>query len=152
GFITALVCIPLAKKDPPIRGLCLVTVGAAFLWSAASGYSRYGILIELTSGAILVWFTVYLRKTFGHLRSPLRWLPSIAVTCLLLAQAAMALEYSAHHEWSTRPTLLTHPENLRDAKLVLRDRNVTSGLSSEERASIANVDVWVTSNVKTTAF
>src|SRR3989440_3682180 len=152
GFITALVCIPLAKKDLTIRGLCLVTVLAAFLWSAATGYSRYGIFIELTSGAILVWFIVYLWKTFSHLRSPLRWLPSIAVSCLLLAQAAMALEYSAHHEWSTRPTLLTRPETLRDAKLVLRDRNVTTGLSEEERASIANVDVWVASNVKTTAF
>ncbi|HXI26313.1 MAG TPA: NBR1-Ig-like domain-containing protein [Pyrinomonadaceae bacterium] len=152
GFIAALVCIPLAKKDPAIRGLCIVTVVAAFLWSAASGYSRYGIFIELTSGAILVWLTVYLWKRLGHLRSPLRWLPSIAVTCLLLAQAAMALAYSAHHEWSTRPTLLTRPENLRDAKLLLSDRNVTSGLSDEERAAIANVDVWVTSNVKTTAF
>ena len=126
--------------------------GAVQLWSAASGYSRYGIFIELTSGAILVWFTVYLWKRFGHLRSPLRWLPSIGVSCLLLAQAAMALEYSAHHEWSTRPTLLTRPETLRDAKLVLRDRNIISGLSDDERAPIANVDVWVTSNVKTTAF
>jgi hypothetical protein len=152
GFIAALVCLPLAKKDPTIRGLCIVTVVAAFLWSAASGYSRYGIFIELTSGAILVWFTVYLWKRFNHVRSPLRWLPSIAVICLLLAQAAMALAYSAHHEWSTRPTLLTHPENLRDANLLLRDRNVTSGLSSEERLLIANVDLWVTSNVKTTAF
>ncbi|HYV23826.1 MAG TPA: hypothetical protein VE969_01215 [Pyrinomonadaceae bacterium] len=152
GFIAALVCLPLAKKDPTIRGLCIVTVVAAFLWSAASGYSRYGIFIELTSGAILVWFTVYLWKRSNHVRSPLQWLPSIAVTCLLLAQAAMALAYSAHHEWSTRPTLLTHPENLRDANLLLRDRNVTSGLSSEERLLIANVDLWVTSNVKTTAF
>src|ERR1041385_7444827 len=152
GFIAAFVCIPLAKKDPAIRGLCIVTVVAAFLWSAASGYSRYGIFIELTSGAILVWFTVYLWKRFSPVRSPLRWLPSIGVTGLLLAQAAMALAYSAHHEWSTRSTLLTRPENLRDAKLLLRDRNVTSGLSDEERAAIANVDVWVTSNVKTTAF
>jgi len=152
GFIAALVCIPLAKKEPTIRGLCLVTVLAAFLWSAASGYSRYGIFIELTSGAILVWFIVYLWKTFGHLRSPLRWLPSITMGCLLLAQAAMALAYSAHHEWSTRPTLFTHPESLRDVNMLLHDRNVTSGLSDEERAAIANIDVWVTSNVKTTAF
>lgn len=152
GFITALVCIPLAKKDRTIRGLCIVTVAAAVLWSAATGYSRYGIFMELTSGAILVWLTVYSWKVLGPLRSPVRWLPTLTVSCLLVVQAATAVAYAAHHEWSTRPTLVSHPENLRDLKLILRDRNVTGGLSKEELASIANVDVWVTSNVKTTVF
>src|SRR5687767_3456493 len=41
GVIAALICLVLARKDGPVRALCLITLLAALLWSAASGYSRY---------------------------------------------------------------------------------------------------------------
>ena len=152
GFIVAVICIVLARKEPSIRALSIFTVVGALLWSAASGYSRYAIVVELTSGIILVWAAGHLWKTFGYSLSPLRRMPTIALSLLLGAQAVFAVKYSMHYEWSSRATVLTDAAVLHEANYLFRDRNLTNFLTDDERALFHNVDVWVVSDVKTTAF
>jgi hypothetical protein len=129
-----------------------VTVVASLLWSMASGYSRYAIFVELTGGAILVWLAMYLWQAFADARRPLRWSLSTGLCLLFLAQAAMALVYTSRYEWSMRPTLWAMPETSRQVAYVLSDRHLNSFLTEEERDLFRGVDVWVTSDVKTTAF
>lgn len=152
GFGAAVICIPLAKKEPSIRALSILTLVASVLWSAASGYSRYAIFVELTSGVILVWLATFLWRSLARVRPLLRWLPQIGLTLLLLAQAALALIYTSRYEWSMRPTILAMPGTSHELVNVLRDRNLPRALNDEERALIEKVEVWVTSTVKTTAF
>jgi len=64
----------------------------------------------------------------------------------------MALLYTSRYEWSMRPTLWAMPETSRQLAYVLRDRHLDSFLSEEARDVFRGVDVWVTSDVKTTAF
>src|SRR5437016_4669815 len=56
GFVLAAVCFVFLRGTLSIRQLSFITLLGAFLWSAGTGYSRYAIYLELTSGIILVWF------------------------------------------------------------------------------------------------
>ena len=151
GIIAAIVCLFLAKGESVIRGTSFVTLISAILWSTASGYSRYAIFVEITSGILIVWLIVRLSNRFGF--KSLRVIPQVALALLLLAQVAFALNYANDYEWSMRGTVFVHRlrYTLREAGQLLRDRDLSDYLSPDDRHSLNDVDVWIETAYKTTA-
>lgn len=152
GVVTALVCLFLAKGDRVIRNIAFVMLMSAILWSAASGYSRYAIFVEITSGFLIVWLVIHLSTRFGF--KSVRSIPQVALALLLLAQVALALNYSNTYEWSMRGTVIDHrlPYTLREASEMFRDRDLNEYLSPEDQLALGDVNVWVETAYKTTAF
>lgn len=67
-----------------------------------------------------------------------------------MAQFGAANNYAYKYEWSMRATLFNQPKPYRrDLRFVFRDRHLADFLSSDERATIAEVEVWVVSNIMT---
>ena len=151
GIIAAIVCLFLAKGEWLIRGTSFVTLISALLWSAASGYSRYAIFLEITSGILIVWLIVRLSSQFAF--KSLRVIPQAALALLLLAQVGLALNYANDYEWSMRGTVFVHRlrYTLREAGQLLRDRDLSGYLSPDDRHSIDDVEAWIETAYKTTA-
>jgi hypothetical protein len=151
GVIAALACIPMAKNDRLIRGLAIMTLLGALLWSIASGYSRYAIFVEITSGILLVWIMLYLSKAFAV--KSLGLISTGAVALVLLAQVTLTFGYAYRYEWSTRATLVDHRlrYTVTEARQLLRDRHLNDYLAPEDRTAMDDVGTWVETTYKTTA-
>jgi hypothetical protein len=151
GFIIGLICVLLPRIDRRIRLLSFVLLSGSLLWSATVGYIRYALYLELLSGILLLYLASRLASSAQLLRKqPLR----LALLCLtggvLLAQFGASIHYAYNYEWSMRPTLFDQPKAYRrDLRFVFRDRHLADFLTSDERASIAGVEVWVVSNIMT---
>jgi hypothetical protein len=146
GAAGALAGVVLAWKDKQLRGLCFLTLAGLLLWSAASGYVRYAIFLELTAGAILVMLVADLMMK--------KWQLGLALValCLLGAQAALACRYVGKTEWSGRPTILKLPAAWkRETQYVLRDRSLRLFSPKPDRTRFAQVEVWIESSMKTSA-
>ena len=153
GFFASIACVFLARKDRTIFSLSVITLLGCLLWSFASGYSRYAIYLELTSGILLVWFVHALWRTLRHAPALVRWSLPIFIGVLCMAQAIAGLAYSSDYEWSMRGTILRHrlPYTLYEAKNVLRDRNLQSYLSPDDKNAVSTVNGWLETSYKTTA-
>jgi hypothetical protein len=153
GFILAVAGLVLARKDQKIRGLCFITLAGLLLWSASSGYSRYAIYLELTSGVIVIWFWLYIRKRSAFLSRPGRLMAQAPLAFLILAQTGLALNNSREYEWSMRPTIFHYPTRrlVQESKEFFRDRSLSSYLSPDDRTLVDRVEVWVETTYKTTA-
>lgn len=152
GFIMAVVGLILARRDLKIRGLCFITLAGTLWWSAGSGYSRYAIYLELTSGIILIWFFWYIWKHSARLSLPKRLLAQVPLGILILAQTGLALNYASQYEWSMRETNFSERGGLsREWKNLFRDRSLSAYLAPEDRALMDRVEVWVETTYKTTA-
>lgn len=152
GYLLAPICLIIAKGNRDVRAIAFITLIGAILWSASSGYIRYVLLLELTSGILLIWLVWFIwKKTVS---SP-RWarLSAQGALCLLLAaQSALALNYVSRWEWSTRETILNRETFFREEYLnLLRDRSLASYLPNSDLALFKNVDVWIETTYKTSA-
>jgi hypothetical protein len=153
GFSVTVACLVLARKDQKIRGLCFITLAGLLLWSASSGYSRYAIYLELTSGVIVIWSWLYIRKRSAFLSRPVRFLAQAPLAILILAQIGLAFNYARQYEWSMRETIFNIPTRrlVQESKEFFRDRSLSSYLSPDDRALIDRVEVWVETTYKTSA-
>jgi hypothetical protein len=144
GAAGALIALALAWKDKQLRGLCFITLAGLLLWSAASGYVRYAIFLELTAGALLVILVVHLMMK--------KWQLGLALValCLLGAQAAVACRYVAKTEWGGRPTIFKLPAAWkRETQYLLRDHSLRQFSPKPDRTRFAQVEVWIESGIKT---
>ena len=60
GYVAAGVCLLIARGNRDIRAIAFTTLMGSVLWSATSGYIRYALFLELTSGILLIWLVQYL--------------------------------------------------------------------------------------------
>ncbi len=153
GYILAAVCLLIARGDRNIRAIAFITLLGSILWSASSGYIRYALYLELTSGILLIWIIQYLWKRSAQFPNWARLLVPAAVCLLLLAPSYFALRYAKDWEWSTRNTIFRRRGKaiLHESQNFLRDRSLRSYLAKEDLALFDDVDVWVETTYKTSA-
>ena len=152
GYLVALLCLIIGRRNRELRALGFITLFGTLLWSATSGYIRYALYLELTSGILFVWLVqTTWNKTIGQARA-VRVLLVAPLCLLLLGQTFMALRYADHWEWSGRTTLGkdTRPF-LHESRQFLRDRSLRSYLGGEDNALFEPVDIWVETTYKTSA-
>ncbi|MDQ3666670.1 MAG: hypothetical protein M3410_08850 [Acidobacteriota bacterium] len=151
GFAAAVGIFSLCR-DSRIRALSFITVAGALLWSAGSGYIRYGLYLELTSGVILVWLLHSFRTSATGQARVWRIARQSLVLAVLLAQSIAAWSYVYQFEWSMRPSIFTQRLVFTDElKELFRDRDLVDYLSVSDRQLLSSVDVWVESAYKTSA-
>lgn len=152
GYILAVICLLLARGDRNIRAIAFTTVLGSILWSATSGYIRYALYLELTSGILLIWLVHFIWKKCAQAPAWAKLLAPALLCLLLLAQSFFAFRYANHWEWSTRETVFRYSKSyLHESRNFLRDRSLRPYLAKEELALFDNVDVWVETTYKTSA-
>ena len=146
GLIAALLAIALAWRDKELRRLSFLALSGLFLWSAATGYIRYALFLELLAGAILVMLAAQAMKKMSQL------VLAVLLLCSLGAQATLACYYVAKTEWSARPTIFQLPAAWRrETQYLLRDHSLRSFSPKTNRTRFAQVEVWIESSMKTSA-
>lgn len=144
GTVGALLALTLAWKDEQLRRLSFLLLAGLVLWSAASGYVRYAIFLELAAGVLLVMLAADLMRK--------KWQLGFALVLLSLSgpQAALACRYVAKTEWSGRPTFFKYPAAWkRETQYLLRDRSLRCFNPEADRTRFAQVQVWLESGIKT---
>ena len=157
GFAASLAGLLLGRRDEQVWMLCFVNLAGCLLWSAAGlGYSRYGLHLELLSGAAVVAVVAVLLRRARIAQatetrpSPLRFAAAALLAALLAAQVFVAGRLTLRYEWAMRRTALNDFRGwVRDAKEFLRDRSLAAYLPAAERERLAGVGVWVESGMKT---
>ncbi len=153
GFVVALLLIFLARRERAAWQMAFITLFSAVAWSASSGYIRYALYLELTSGILMIWLIWY---GWQKLRGPKTWRAAIVIAplaILLLLQCSFALAHAYRWEWSGRETIF-YPGvryDLREAANVLRDRSLSRYIAPEDLKTFAEVDCWVETTYKTSA-
>ena len=148
GCIVALLALILAPREKQLRTLCLITLFGLILWSATTGYIRYGLYLEVLAGIIIVLFAAAVARSAR----------TVAKTCLatllwlaLIAQAATACRYTAVTEWSGRPSIFARPDVWKtESHYLLRDHSLRAFLTKPDRKRFDLVEVWIASSIKTT--
>ncbi|MFN2576754.1 MAG: hypothetical protein ABR607_03580 [Pyrinomonadaceae bacterium] len=153
GFVAAAILIVLARRDRQIWQMAFITLSAGVLWSASSGYIRYALYLELTSGILLVWLVVYARRRSRAFGLWGKFLTCAPLSFLLFVHAVVALSCGYRWEWSARPTIFAQRRSvvLNESRNLLRDRSLAAYLAPEDRALFADVDVWIETTYKTSA-
>jgi hypothetical protein len=153
GYVAAGICLLIARGNRNIRIIAFTTLLGSILWSASSGYIRYALFLELTSGILLIWLVQTLWKKSAQLSNVARLLVPVPLCLLLLAHSYLALRYSIHWEWSTRGTALIFGRSFRhESRNLLRDGSLRSYLSPQDQTILDQVDVFVETTYKTSAF
>lgn len=150
GIVAALLCCIVAWRDKVLRSVAFMLISGALLWSAASGYARYALFLEVLAGVVVV--VLCRRLAAGNQLSALspRRATGVLLAVLLVAQCAAAINHSRFYEWSMRPTFLTHAADYAaESRNLMRDRDAMSFLTLEASAALDQVEVWVVSDVKT---
>jgi hypothetical protein len=151
GFVAALVCIPLARRDRGVLTLALVCVVSALLWSAGSGYVRYALFVELLGGVLFVWLA---GRVAGMMRLEAGRRAAVgAAAVVLAAQFVAAGVYVSKYEWSMRPTAFGRPGAwLDEAGFAFRDRDLRDFVEPREWEQLSQVEVWFEAAHKSNAF
>ncbi len=153
GYLLAAVCLFIARGEPKVRALAFITLVATIMWSASSGYIRYALYLELTSGILLIWLVKYIWQNCARWPKWARVVAQAPLWLLLLGQSYFALRYANHWEWSARETFIKKPEAfLRESRDSFRDRSIWSYVAIEDAPLFNDVDVWVETTYKTSAF
>ena len=153
GFVAAGVLIFLPRRSRKIWQIAFITLSAGILWSASSGYIRYALYLELTSGIMLVWLVAYAWRKMRGCRVWVRLLAWVPLSILLMGHAAIALGCGYRWEWSARPTIFDRekPPVLDESRNLLRDRSLSTYLAPEDLAVFEDVEVWIETTYKTSA-
>ena len=152
GYVAAGVCLLIARGNRDIRAIAFITLMGSVLWSATSGYIRYALFLELTSGILLIWLVQYLWKQSAQLSHVARFVAPGSLCLLLLAHSYFAWQYAIHWEWSTREIALTGKSFRREWRNLLRDRSLRAYVSPQDQALLDQVDVFVETTYKISAF
>lgn len=117
------------------------------------GYSRYGLYQEMLAG--ITAFAVAATLVGSMAKITFSWKTAVAaVICvMLLAQSLLACQYVRHKEWGGRTTLIADGRSYaREAKFILRDRNLSGYLGDDQRAVLDGVRVWLETCPQSTGF
>jgi hypothetical protein len=153
GYVLAAVCLFIARGNRNIRAIAFITLLGSILWSASSGYIRYTLYLELTSGILLIWLVIYIWKKCAKCPNWTKILAQTPLWLLILGQSYFALRYTNHWEWSARETVISNSEAfLREGRDSFRDRSIWSYVATEDAPLFDNVDVWIETTYKTSAF
>ena len=161
GYLLAVICLFIARGDRNngrnngrnIRALAFITFLGSILWSGSSGYIRYALYLELTSGILLIWLARYLWQKCAAFPTWGKLLVQAPLWVLLLGQTYFALRYTNHWEWSTRESIFRNRQFfLHESSQLLRDRSLWAYLAAEDLKLFDDVDVWVETTYKTSAF
>ena len=150
GFVVAIIGFVLLRRDRRLRDLALLLVGASLMWSASTGYIRYGLYVEVMATIVVLGLAAQL-----VVQTSMRPV-GLAVASLLVAgmvfQTCLAAYYVSRQEWSHRPTIFTAPGAYRsEARHLFRDHSLRSFLDTETLKRVDNVEVWIGSSIKTSA-
>ena len=156
GWLAALAALVAFRKDAHLRAISAIVVIGGLLWSLGTGYHRYGLFLELLGGVVIALVAAKLvERPSGHesgQASRPALAPRVAAAGLLLlaaAQSARGVVLVLRSDWGGRPTVFHSPgASARDALLLLRDRDLRSFLSPEERKAIPVNPVWVDAGFK----
>jgi hypothetical protein len=150
GVLAAALCLLMPRAGTRARLLALAVLLGSVLWSATSGYIRYALFTELLSGLVVLHVArILFERLAGRARAVGVGLAAL-LTCVLVAQSALALSYVSETEWSKRPTLHDAPGEFRkELRWLWRDRDLLKFQTEETRSLFSRVDGWVVSGVKT---
>jgi hypothetical protein len=165
GFAASLVGLFAARRDRAAWTLCFVSLAGSLLWSAAGmGYSRYGLHLELLSGAATVAVASILLRRARAARgggagraaappraalSPLPLAAAALFVALLAAQVVLACRLVTRYEWAMRQTAFDDfGLYFAESKEFLRDRSLLDYLPAAERERLGGAGVWVESGMK----
>jgi hypothetical protein len=153
GFLVAAALVVLARQNRQLRQLALITLVGSVLWSATSGYIRYALFLELTSGILITWVVI---QAWTRLRSWRGWRKLVrfeSLAVLLLIPTPFALARAYKWEWSARTTIFDHRLNLNlnEAGNMLRDRELAPYLAPADEQLFAEVGLWIETTYKTSA-
>jgi hypothetical protein len=151
GFVVAALLVLFAWRNRAVWQVAFITLFASIVWSATSGYIRYALFLEVTSGILIVWLAAHL---CNKLRNSKVWLlPLAALAVLISVQAPLAIARAYRWEWSARATIFDHRLrlNLDESRNLLRDRSLRAYLSPEDLKAFDPVDGWIETTYKTTA-
>jgi len=153
GYVAAGLCLLMARGNRNIRVIAFTTLLGSILWSATSGYIRYALYLELTSGILLIWLVQNLWKKSAQLSKVARFLVPAPLCLLLLAHSYFALQYAIQWEWSTRGIAMPFGKTFRhESGNLLRDRSLWPYLSPQDQTTLDQVDVFLETTYKTSAF
>ena len=153
GVVVALLGLLLMWRDKGIRQLCLLLIASSLLWSVlALGYSRYGLYQDLLAGVVIVAMAVRIAAN-----APRRFTLRLAFASLLFlaiaVQTCVACSYGLRTDWSGHSVVLNDSSAfLHEAKLMLKDRSLSTFLKPEDRAIFEKVQVWFETAPKSTGF
>lgn len=152
GFIAAALCLLLVRKHQPLRLLSLIFIVGSLLWSAGTGYIRYGLYLEITGGLILLCLSAYVLEAGARLPFWMRWTLALLPCCILLGQSFFATRYIFKYDWGVRPTMVDNYQGyMSESGNLLRDRSLVQYLPEEEKSLFDGVQVWVESVLKSSA-
>ena len=150
GFIVAIVLIFVGRRQRQAWQLALITVAGTMLWSGSSGYIRYALYLELTSGILIVW-TIVMMWERAKASRPLWVIACLSLLLLLPTPFALARAYG--WEWSARNTIFQHRLQLdaSESSNLLRDRSLSAYIAPEDRKLFDDVELWIDTTYKTSA-
>lgn len=148
AFLAALAGLLIIRNDLRLRWLCFITLLSSILWSATSGYVRYGLYIEALGGVVAIGVAVHLIRRFFN---PIWKVLTVGlITGMLLGQVVMAARYVSLYEWSMRPTVIARPHDyFSELRFLFHDRSLMQFQSPENVALLDNVGTWIVSDIKT---
>ena len=146
--IATPICLLLPRVEARVRLLVFTCLLAGLLWSATSGYIRYGLFIEMVGGALILYLSTYLLKQLRSQPAWLRFTLALLPMVVLLAQVARSATYVSEIEWGVRP-IVSVGTVVNDLQWIGRDRDLRSFQSGENLQAFSTVEAWVVSNVKT---
>lgn len=150
GFIVAAVLIFIYRRDRQIGQIAVITLAGLVLWSASSGYIRYALYLELTSGILLVWLAISAWTRFLRGQSPISF--GFAVLALLLfLPTPLGLIRAYKWEWSARENIFQRDwqTDAEEARQILRDRNLSAYLAPADQKLFEDVGLWIDTTIKT---
>jgi len=154
GYIVGLAGLVVVWRNVAVRTLCFILLASSLLWSATGlGYSRYGLYQEMLAGVTVVAVAAVLTGETFALR--FSWKPVLASLFFigLAAQAVLAGRYVRQKEWGGRTTFIADGLSyVREAQFMLRDRTLADYLTTENRASLDDVRVWLETCPQSTGF
>ena len=151
GCVVAVVALILARQDRQVAissGLLLLS---SLLWSFGTGYTRYGLYLDLLGGVLIVCVVSRIVTRSMRWRSA-AYVAAAVLTAVFLVQGFYAAIWSYDKEWSGRPNCFRQRGCRGDLKQVLRDRSMARYERLEDKGAFDNVDVWIETAPKTTGF
>jgi hypothetical protein len=145
GVLAACLLLFFGRRDYRLRSLALLTIAGAVLWSAGTGYIRYGLFLEVLGGMTLATLASSL---WNSDQVPAIRFASIAVWCVLLVQTLHGATYVLKTEWGGRSIARRFG---REARNIFSDRSLTQFLNQEESRTFDGVEAWIESTYKTSA-